>query len=51
MFADAPTVEMVVDSDPEASQVAKDVWESVGEKGVRKVPFPLEGRLNAWIEG
>ncbi|KAH6724838.1 Dihydroneopterin aldolase-domain-containing protein [Leptodontidium sp. MPI-SDFR-AT-0119] len=53
MFADAPTVEMVVDSDPEKSQVARGVWERVGKEGggvgVREVPFPLVGRLDEWI--
>lgn len=51
IFADAPTVEMVLDSDPESNEVARGVWETVAREGVRKVPFPLNGRLDEWIQG
>ncbi|PVH88329.1 hypothetical protein DL98DRAFT_509039 [Cadophora sp. DSE1049] len=51
MFADAPTVEMLLDSDPESNEVARGVWETVVREGVRRVPFPLNGRLDEWIEG
>ncbi|KAK0119038.1 hypothetical protein ONS96_012106 [Cadophora gregata f. sp. sojae] len=50
-FANAPTVEMVLDSDPESDEVVRRVWESAKIEGVRKVPFPLQGRLDEWIEG
>ncbi|EKD11888.1 dihydropteroate synthase [Drepanopeziza brunnea f. sp. 'multigermtubi' MB_m1] len=49
-FADAPTVEMAVDADPGASEIAARVWGEVGGEGGRKVPFPLMGRLDEWIE-
>ena len=51
MFADAPTVEMMLDSDPESNEVARSVWEKVAKEGVRRVPFPLNGRLDEWVEG
>lgn len=51
MFADAPTVEMMLDSDPESNEVARSVWENVAKEGVTRVPFPLDGRLDEWIEG
>ncbi|KAI9053411.1 hypothetical protein LZ554_002369 [Drepanopeziza brunnea f. sp. 'monogermtubi'] len=49
-FAEAPTVEMAVDADPGASEIARRVWGEVGGEGGRKVPFPLMGRLDEWIE-
>lgn len=49
MFAAAPTVEVVVDSDPEKSVWVKGVWDKIGEVVEKRVPFPLEGRLDEWI--
>ncbi|CZS91506.1 uncharacterized protein RAG0_02109 [Rhynchosporium agropyri] len=50
-FADAPTVSMVVDSDPGNSEVAREVWgRNAGKGAIRRVPFPLVGRLEEWIE-
>ncbi|CAL3962218.1 unnamed protein product [Diplocarpon coronariae] len=49
-FADAPTVEMIADSDPCVNQLANRAWEEFGRDGVRRVPFPLQGRLDNWIE-
>ncbi|PBP22643.1 hypothetical protein BUE80_DR006561 [Diplocarpon rosae] len=49
-FADAPTVEMMVDSDPNVNELACRIWEEAGREGVRRVPFPLLGRLDEWIE-
>ncbi|KAH8754237.1 Dihydroneopterin aldolase-domain-containing protein [Hyaloscypha finlandica] len=51
-FADAPSVSTLLDSDPSTSQEVKELWQK--REGGRKeeviVPFPLEGRLDEWIE-
>lgn len=47
-FAEAPTVEMATESAPAIAEMAK----RVGEAGrvSLKVPFPLAGRLDDWIQ-
>jgi hypothetical protein len=51
MFADAPVVEMLVDSDPAVNTGVEGLWKERGEKGGRQLPFPLQGRLEEWIKG
>jgi len=51
MFADSPTVEMLVDSDPAVNRGVEALWKDRGENGGRQVPFPLQGRLDEWITG
>lgn len=46
-FADAPVVEMLVDSDPKINKDVGSLWENAGV--VRLPPFPLEGKLGDWI--
>jgi hypothetical protein len=55
-FADAPSVSVLVDSDPSKSQEVKELWSqrelAYSLRGGAKemvVPFPLEGRLDEWI--
>jgi hypothetical protein len=50
MFADAPTVECLVDSDPSKSAEVKELWKARESRQMKQVPFPLEGRLDAWVE-
>jgi hypothetical protein len=47
-FADAPVVEILVDSDPQKNPDAKVLWLTFYEKKIRP-PFPLTGRLDEWI--
>jgi len=47
-FADAPVVEILVDSDPQKDPDAKALWLTFYEKKIRP-PFPLTGRLDEWI--
>ena len=51
MFADAPAVEMLVDSDPIVNRSVEKLWRDRGGNGGRQVPFPLQGRLDEWIAG
>jgi hypothetical protein len=46
MFADAPVVEVLVDSDPSKSEVVKALWES--HTNAMQPPFPLQGTLATW---
>lgn len=50
MFADAPTVECLVDSDPSQSAEVKELWNAREKGQMKQVPFPLEGRLDEWIK-
>jgi hypothetical protein len=55
MFADAPMIEVVRTSDPTSDPDAKRLfneWKLRIQKGnqLRRVPFPLQGTLSAWIE-
>ena len=50
MFADAPTVECLVDSDPSKSAEVKELWNAREKGQMKQVPFPLEGRLDEWIK-
>ena len=50
MFADAPTVECLVDSDPSKSAEVKDLWKAREKVQRKQVPFPLQGRMDQWIE-
>jgi hypothetical protein len=43
-FADAPVVEMMLDSAP-----FQDVLELWGSMARKQLPFPLEGNLGEWI--
>jgi hypothetical protein len=47
MFADAPVVEMLMDSDPSKSLVVAKWWKEIGEG--RCPPYPLQGRLEDWV--
>ena len=47
-FADAPVVEILVDSDPQKDPDVKALWLTFYEKKVRP-PFPLVERLDEWI--
>jgi len=47
-FADAPVVEILVDSDPQKDPDAKALWLRFYKKKIRP-PFPLTGRLDEWI--
>jgi len=50
-FAAAPSVSMLLDSDPSQSQEVRELWERRrGGDGKVVLPFPLEGRLDEWIE-
>jgi len=46
-FADAPVVEMLMDSDPAENHVAESLWQGAGV--TKQPPFPLQGRLDDWI--
>ncbi|TVY73390.1 hypothetical protein LSUE1_G005424 [Lachnellula suecica] len=46
-FADAPVVEMTLESDPSKNPAAKILWDSASK--MQKPPFPLQGRLDEWI--
>ncbi|KAN0122632.1 Dihydroneopterin aldolase domain containing protein [Hyaloscypha variabilis] len=49
-FAAAPSVSLLLDSDPSKSQEVSELWERrKGGEGKLVVPFPLEGRLDEWI--
>jgi hypothetical protein len=48
MFADAPTVEMLVDSNPAVNKAVEKLWQN-GEDA-KLPPFPLQGRLDVWIK-
>lgn len=56
-FADAPSVSILLDSDPSKSQDVKELWRQreklvgvgLGGRQEAMVPFPLEGRLDEWI--
>jgi hypothetical protein len=48
-FADAPAVEILVDSDVRVNSFTKTLLESKIEN--KKPPFPLEKRLDHWIQG
>jgi hypothetical protein len=47
IFADAPMIEMLLDSNPSHNGVAEEVFRKVGQ--AKRPPFPLEGRLDEWI--
>jgi hypothetical protein len=47
MFADAPAVEILVDSDPKVNRDVESLWRDY--EVVRQPPFPLESRLDEWI--
>lgn len=47
IFADAPMIEMLLDSNPSHNGVAEEVFRNVGQ--AKRPPFPLEGRLDEWI--
>ncbi|KAL2065010.1 hypothetical protein VTL71DRAFT_4150 [Oculimacula yallundae] len=50
-FADAPTVSMVVDTDSQKSEVARRIWDTAAMEGkFGLLPFPLQGRLDKWLE-
>lgn len=46
MFADAPIVEVMVDSDPSHSEAMNALWKDIGAS--IHPPFPLQGRLADW---
>lgn len=48
IFADAPAVEILVDSDARINKVTRELLESKIEN--QKPPFPLESRLDVWIQ-
>lgn len=48
-FADAPVIELLVESDPEANASTRKLWEEYDGRQ-SPPPFPLEGRLDDWIE-
>ena len=48
MFADAPAVEMLLDSHPQKSESMAMLWKE--KENVKKPPFPLQGRLDEWIK-
>lgn len=43
-FADAPIIELLIDSDPSKSEAVKALWKT----GSKQPPFPLTGRLDEW---
>lgn len=43
-FADAPVVEVLVDSDPTKNKHVNDLWQFKR----RQPPFPLKGTLESW---
>jgi hypothetical protein len=47
MFADAPAIEVLIESDPAKNQTISGLreWAKLAEKP----PFPLNGRLDEWI--
>ncbi len=47
MFAEAPAVEMLVDSDPKVNMKVGSLWKDY--EVVRQPPFPLESRFDEWI--
>ncbi len=47
-FADAPAVEVLIDSNPQKSEVAARLWKEM--ESVKSPPFPLQGRLDEWIK-
>ncbi|RDL36888.1 uncharacterized protein BP5553_06240 [Venustampulla echinocandica] len=48
-FADAPTVELLVHSDPLKNKTTEKFYE-VSARDMPEVPFPLQGRLDEWLE-
>ena len=48
--SEAPVVEILFDCDPEKNAGARRIWDGVRMAEVRRPPFPLEGRLDEWIE-
>ncbi len=50
MFADAPAVEMLINSNPRKSEIAARLWGETEKTKAKKPPFPLQGRLDEWIE-
>jgi hypothetical protein len=48
MFADAPVIEILLDSGPDVSAFIKSLWQT--RQHIKAPPFPLEGRLDEWIE-
>jgi len=49
MFADAPTVEMVVDAACWLRELPGRARARLMDKGAERIPFPLQGRLDEWI--
>jgi hypothetical protein len=46
-FADAPVVEMTLDTDPEKDSKMKTLWDCAATS--QPPPFSLQGRLDEWI--
>ena len=46
-FAEAPAVEILIDSNPDVNGFARHLLR--GNMKARKPPFPLQGSLNQWI--
>ena len=46
-FADAPMVEMTLDSDPDKDPKMEALWECAAK--IQPPPFPLQGRLDQWL--
>jgi hypothetical protein len=46
-FADAPVVEITIDSDPDKNPMTKSMWGNATK--IQRPPFPLQGWLDEWI--